>query len=116
MFIKFPENKPTEAGYHYCFYWNTEQQNFYCKCFWWNPNEDRWLWRFEPNVIAFIDVKHQYYCPCMSDTEGSWTDELSESIKGLACKREDYIDLPHVPRNIVAIDGILRNEYTGMRA
>ena len=57
------KNLPKENGYYLTYYKNTEQNDvrFLYKAFYWR---NRWIFRFNPDVICYWNVKHDYYVPC----------------------------------------------------
>jgi hypothetical protein len=56
---------PTEKGYYLTYYWNKDAgPNYLYKAFWWDGNQ--WIWKFDPDVKCYWNVRHDYYCPCQT--------------------------------------------------
>jgi hypothetical protein len=55
-------NLPHESGYYLTVH-EMDGRNLY-KAFWFDTNNLKWNFRFEPNVKAFWNVRHDYYVPC----------------------------------------------------
>lgn len=67
---------PTENKYYLTWYYNTQpwkkkvgseyeltsEPRYLFKAFVWNG--DKWCFRFDPDVIAYWNVPHDYYVPC----------------------------------------------------
>lgn len=61
------ECSPSEHGYYYTYYYNTEQRDYFFKAIMWHDNN--WcFWRkfeVEPKVLYFIkESRNEYYIPC----------------------------------------------------
>lgn len=57
---------PEEGGYYLTYYRNTEKPEvrFFYKAFWYSTDEKKWLFRFDPDVICYWDVRYDFYVPC----------------------------------------------------
>lgn len=62
---------PKVAGYYLTIYWNEEKQDHLFKAFWYSPTYGWMFQRFVPKVIAYWDVRHEYYCPCQMQPDVS---------------------------------------------
>jgi hypothetical protein len=61
--LRYPENKPIEAGYYGTIYWNEEQKRTLWKAFWYSPDKG-WQFRFVPKVLVYYNVRFDFYVPC----------------------------------------------------
>lgn len=58
------DEQPTESGYYLTFYFNEEENDFFFKAFWFNVDKSKWIWRLDPDVKTWWNVRHDYYVPC----------------------------------------------------
>jgi hypothetical protein len=59
---KKASDPPSEIGYYMTFYLH-EEKGYLFKAFSWNGK--KWVFqRFDPNVIYYWNVRHDYYVPC----------------------------------------------------
>jgi hypothetical protein len=63
--VSYPENKPSESGYYYTKYFNTQLMEYRYKALWYSVKKDKWLWRIVPYVATFCpDSRNDYYVSC----------------------------------------------------
>ena len=70
--VSYPENIPTEDGYYYTDYFNTDLMRFFYKAIYWNSKLGSWVgWRRDggpdlSRVESFmLTSRHDYYLPCV---------------------------------------------------
>lgn len=59
--------KPELSGYYMTLYYNEEQKHDMFKAFWYDTQTSKWIFRFDPDVKAWWNVRHEYYVPCQYD-------------------------------------------------
>lgn len=75
MSLWIKDTLPTESGYYLTYYYNHEHQAMMFKAFWFDVKTSNWVFdRFEPDVKAFWDVRHDYYVPCQTQQGISYID------------------------------------------
>ena len=55
---------PTESGYYLTVYFNHENSAWMRKAFWYDVEGAKWVFRFDPEVKCWWDVRYDHYAPC----------------------------------------------------
>ena len=66
---RYPDVKPTQSGYYYTYYFNTDRKGPFYKAHYYRADLDEWVWTMGrvPIVLGFIEESyHSHYGPCAS--------------------------------------------------
>jgi hypothetical protein len=59
------DTAPDESGYYLTLHYYKETQENMVKAFWYSTKDSRWYYpNYEPQVICWWNVGHDYYMPC----------------------------------------------------
>ena len=70
--------KPEVGGYYLTYYFNEEQNAMMFKAFWYRPEQDKWLFRFDPDVKAWWNSRYDFYVPCQMQEN---VDDIPEELR-----------------------------------
>ncbi len=74
MMAEWLSGLPNESGYYLTVYHNHEQNADMLKAFWFDSKTKTWMFRFEPDVKAWWNVRHDYYVPCQQQKVTRYND------------------------------------------